>query len=351
MQKKKKSMIFGLVFLLIMTVATLTFLLNFNDFNETMHALGSMARKPLWCAIGCLLAYILLHPLSLCVICRVRKIKTSFTQNYLIGSIEHFFNGITPYQTGAQPFQVYSYTRRGVPASEGTGVIITAYLTQLIAANGLMLLSLIFAGDFFGSFRSTLWIPVLGFVMNLLTLVLFFCLATCQWVRVALKKFLHWLCRFRWIGKRLTKSIPTFEEYCDNAQLGAKQILMHPRAFFGACCLRVLALLFYYSIPFFILNGLGVPVGYDFFFYTMMATCFAINAVVWIPTPGTSGAIELSFTLLFALFAGFTGAVSAAAAILWRGLTYYLLLIISLLEYIALEVFFKKKAKDAAKSQ
>lgn len=220
-KKNSKSIVLGFIFLIIMTAIVLFCIFNFNDFNDTMKVLKSVTGKDILLSIGCLILYILICPISLCILCKVKKLKTNTIQNYLIGASEHFFNGITPYQTGAQPFQVYFFSRRGVKPSEGTGIAITNYLAQLIGLNILMIVSFIYAKDFFGSFVE--------------------------------------------------------------------------------------------------------------------------SKTVWIPTPGTSGGIEFSFTVLFALFSGFSGSVAAAAAILWRGITYYILLLVSLIEYLILEIIFKNK--------
>ncbi len=344
-KNNKKGQIFGIIFLLIMAFAVLYVLFSANDFDEIMTALNSASGLDFVLAVVCLAAYIIITPISLCVLSKSKKTKISNTQSYLIGASEHFFNNITPYQTGAQPFQVYAFSKGNVKAAEGTGLVICNYIAFLIALNTLIICSLFFSQDFFGSFaeKSMTWIPILGVIMNLFTLVMFLCLVTCKWVRNGLKKGLRWLCKFSFIGKRFSKSIPSFETYCDNAQLGAKEILKNPFAFTIAVCLRLTALLFFYAIPFFILRSLNVHISYEFFMYTMLATCFAVNAVVWIPTPGTSGGIEMSFTILFLILEGFSGAIAAAAAILWRALTYYLLIVVSFLEYLLLQFIQKRK--------
>lgn len=353
-KKNRKGQIISVFFLLILTGLVLYVLFRNNDFGETMKAITSAKGVDLLLAMGCLIAFIALTPVSLCILCKAKKTKISSLQCYLIGASEHFFNNITPYQTGAQPFQVYSFSKGKVKAAEGTGLVICNYISFLIALNSMILFSLVFSKDFFGNYaeKKILWIPILGVVMNLFTLVLFLCLVTCRWVRNFFKKALRFFCKISFIGKKLGKSIPSFDSYCDKAQLGAKEVLKNPGAFFLAVLLRFAALLFYYAIPFYILRSLGVHVPYYYFFYTILATCFAVNAVVWIPTPGTSGGIEMSFTVLFAIFSGFSGAVAAAAAILWRALTYYLLMIISFLQYLILEIVQKRqKAKELKQAQ
>ncbi len=344
-KKSKKGYIISGIFLAVMTGAVLYILLSANDIDDIAAALSSVKFRDFLPAIICILAYIIISPISMCILCKAKKAKISNTQSYLIGACEHFFNNITPYQTGAQPFQVYAFTKGGVKAAEGTGLVICNYISFLIALNTLVLSTLVFAGDFFAGFsqRNMAWVPALGIFMNLLTLVVFLCIVTCKWMRDFFKKVLRLLCKIPLIGNRFSNSIPAFETYCDNAQLGAKEILNNPKAFIKAVIIRFISLLFYYSIPFFLLRSLNIELSYDYFIYTLLATCFAINAIVFIPTPGTSGGIEMSFTIVFTLFSGFTGAVAAIAAIIWRALTYYLVTLVSFLSYLLLRLIQKKK--------
>ena len=67
-------------------------------------------------------------------------------------------------------------------------------------------------------------------------------------------------------------------------------------------------------------------------------TCF-------IPTPGASGGIEFAFQSLFINLAGVTKTVAVSGMLLWRLLTYYLLMFISLLIYFYFEFVVIKKRK------
>lgn len=336
-KKKKNGSIAGIIFLIIVSVATFVTLFSFADIGETFQAIGTANGWDLLWAVLCFCAYVAVYPLGLCVLGKINDMKSSFTDNYLIGASEHFFNGITPYQTGAQPFQVYSYVRRGDKAGKATGIIIMNFLALLIASNLFVAFSMIFASDFFAGFVSTntVWIAVLGIVINLFTLVMFVIVATCKWVRNGLMWIMEVLCKIKFVGKILSKKIPAFGEYCDNAQRACREAFANIGAFTLLVLIKVVSLFFYYSIPYFILRSLGI--GGETFIYTLLATAFAVNAVVWIPTPGTSGGIEFSFTTIF----GLTSSAAAAAALLWRGLTYYLLLVVSLVEYLIFEVKLK----------
>ena len=56
------------------------------------------------------------------------------------------------------------------------------------------------------------------------------------------------------------------------------------------------------------------------------------------PTPGSSGGAEWAFEEVFALsFAGVTSAITASAILLWRFLTYYLVMILGAISAICVK--------------
>lgn len=69
-------------------------------------------------------------------------------------------------------------------------------------------------------------------------------------------------------------------------------------------------------------------------------TCF-------VPTPGASGGIEFAFKSLFINLAGVTSSVAVSGMLLWRLLTYYILMIISLICYFILEFVSVKKRRTS----
>ena len=88
----------------------------------------------------------------------------------------------------------------------------------------------------------------------------------------------------------------------------------------------------------------------------LSGTSFARTAVGFIPTPGASGGVEGSAGQVFkSIIIHIVGAsivpVAASTAngvmLIWRLLSYYFVMLISLMFYIGLEFYFKKKARQA----
>lgn len=342
----KKKIITEILIVLLITIITLIVIFNLNDFSETIETLKTVDLSYLGYATLCLIIYFLLWPLSLCLIVKSRKIKHHFVDSYLVGNTEHFFNGITPFSTGGQPIQVFLFTKSKLSAAESTGVILVAFVAYLIATNAYAVGALVYYSRFAANFEpSTIWMVGLGFAMNFFTLVFLILMATCKAIRDFFKKILLLLCKIKFIGKHLEKAIPAFDKYCENAQLASREIFKNIPAFIGAILLRGLALLFYYAIPFFILRSLSVDLTFSTMPFIILASAFAITTMVWVPTPGGTGGIEFAFTTIFTTFAGVTSAIGLTGMVIWRALTYYLLMIISFICFLILGIYNKKHNK------
>ncbi len=349
---RKKTLISVLLILLITVIVFIVFF-NFNDINATIDLIKTVDGRNMAYALLCLLAYAGLWPLSLCLIAKKNSFKTHFLDNYCIGLSEHFFNSVTPFSTGGQPVQVYLYTQKKIRASESTGMIVMNFIALMIATNIFAIAALFYYGRFSEKFSSsTIWMIGLGFAMNLFTLVFMILMARSKFVHDLFVRILNYFCKFKFIGKHLSKAVPAFNNYCANAQAAAKEIFSHVWSFIAAIILKMIALVFYYAIPFFVLRALYVDLTYDVLPFIILASAFAITTMVWVPTPGGTGGIEFAFTTIFTTFTGVTQTIGLTGMILWRALTYYLLMLISFIAYLIFEIMVKKnKAKEVVEGE
>ncbi|MBQ8372235.1 MAG: flippase-like domain-containing protein [Clostridia bacterium] len=322
-------------------------ILSFND----LGAIGEQLKMANWSymliALLCILAYMALFPLSLCILTRSRRTKVNMGTTYCIAMTEHFFNGITPLQTGGQPFQAYSFSKAKVKVSESTGLLLANFLIYMIATNVFSLLSLIYFNDFLAK-ADTWWIvvTVVGFVMNFLVLAVTVVLGMSRTVRGWLIKLIHLLCKIKFLKKFLEPKAESLETYFVQVQEAFGELMKKKWHFLFATFTKLLAYAALYVTNFFILLALNIPVGPENMFFILCGTAFAITAVVFVPTPGASGGAEQSFLVVFGAIIG-AGASAAAAslALMWRLFSYYLVMLVSLFFYVGLEVYFGMKKK------
>ena len=340
-EKKKKRGKIALYFLYgAVTVFILVMILSFNNISDIASVLGTADVGYVWLAIGLLLVYLALSPLTLCILAKSRKCKASMRKTYVIGMTEPFFNGITPFSTGGQPFQVYAFSRAKVKAAESTGLLLMNFIIMMIVTNAFAACSLFFYTRFVTTVSMGV-IAIVGFSVNFLVLIFMIALATSRHLRNLLVRLVNLLCKIKFIGKFLTPRVPMLTEYFEQVQTAFKSLIKKQGTFWTCIAVRSVTMACYYAVTFFILRALHVDVGVDQLFFVICGTSFAINAVVFLPTPGSSGGIEFAFKMIFASIAGAaTEAVAYGGMLMWRLMSYYLAMGISLLFYIGFEIQF-----------
>ena len=127
---KKKIALF--VIYAVVALLLLVTVLSFNDLPAIIEELKSVDVKYVLLALACVLGYLALYPLSLCILTKARNCDIKMSTTYSIAMTEHFFNGITPLATGGQPFQAHSFSRAKVKISESTGLLLTNLIIYMI---------------------------------------------------------------------------------------------------------------------------------------------------------------------------------------------------------------------------
>ena len=337
-----------------LTVFILMIALSLGDLGEILAVLKSADFSQILLALLCILVYMALYPLSLCILTRARGCKIKMTTTYNIAMTEHFFNGITPLATGGQPFQAHSFSRAKIKISESTGLLLTNLLIYMMVTTGYSLTGLFFFDTLTASIDPW-WIPIIiiGYSLNFMVLVVTFLLGTSKKIRDLMMRFIYFLCQFK-IFKMLSEKTDDIQEYFEQVQ-DAFHMLTQKKGYFVLAVLsKILSFAFLYSSTFFILQAMNIPVALPHLFLVLSGTSFAITAVGFIPTPGASGGVEGSAGQVFKciiLFLAGNSVLSTAAAtangvmLIWRLVSYYLVMVISLLFYIGLEIYFTRQKK------
>ena len=348
-KKNRRKLISNLIFLLLLTILVVTMILSFGEISKITAQFQEIANGDNWkyllIALGLILLHFFIWPASQCIYGKALKIEATVGESYLIGCSEHFYNGITPFAAGGQPFQIYSYTKRNVSTAKATGVILSSFVTFMLVTNAFAIASLFFYPTISAGFEEMgmgwiKFVSLIGLIINFFVLIFMISIGVSKKLRNLLTKLVKNISEWKFfykkekglrrkIGEGLKKAVPVFEEYCENAQTAFKETWTHKLATIFALLIKIVCMASYYAVPFFILKAVGIEVGYDKFILVLFATSFAINAVVWMPTPGGVGGIEYAFIIVIAAVTTANRSDPQAVVLIWRMLTYYLLLIIS----------------------
>ena len=333
MQKKTKIRK-NIIIITALVIAVTAFIIAKNDVVK----IGETFRDAdyLWMAVVALLMilYMFLEPLSLHLCIRSRNKTIGFIDSMVISTTSFFFNAITPFSSGGQPFQVYAFHKRDVKASESTGALLVNFIVYQIVCAVICTVSLIF---YYGLISEKVYniniLILIGYILVIFNCFLFASIGLFKKVTDIIVSVATWLKKFRIFSKI---NILGLEEYCDNVRLGFREIWNNKLNVFFVVITKTVAWLLFYSVPFFILKGVHADITIADFWYTVAVASFTAVTISYIPTPGGVGGAEFAFTILFIVFLK-TSAQATSAMLIWRVLTYYLPAAISFVCYLDFE--------------
>lgn len=345
MKYKRRKTIRNIILASVITIAVLALVVGLNDFDETLAILQQADGTYIWYSIIFVLVYFALYPIPLCILTKHINKKAKFWRIYIIGTTEHFFNYITPFATGGQPFQAYAMKKTGVPVRESTGILLMNYIVFMLVTNTFAIISLYYYRQFTENISNLTWIVIIGFSLNFIVLVLFFVMAYSKHFRNGSIKLILKITRNKKkIKEKAEKEAIKVSEYFSSAQQAAQELLRSPLLFISTFLIKAITMAVYYAIPFFIIIAMVSNLEPDYLsqanqyiFYIMAATSFASTIVVWVPTPGASGGIEFAFQKIFSTVPGISSAIAMSSMLIWRLITYYGVAVLSCTGYFVSE--------------
>ncbi len=329
MERLKTAGKYILNFLIILAIGALSLFLSVgSEGKDFIDALVTSDKRFIFVMAGLMLCYYLIDALILFIICKELKYRITYKQSFVTNMTGVLFSDLTPSSTGGQFAQVYVFHNQGVPAGIGSGILAMCFVTYqiviIVYATAAMLLNhtIIFAN------QQTTVIAVVGFIVNVVITGSFFLATKLKkfhtFLTVSCLKFLekiHLVKDYDKTSKTVTKS---FEEFRNVSSI----LFSRKSLFFKVCLCHALKLTLLYSVPFFAALALKVPLTAGNYpkFLSLAAAISLFNT--FMPIPGASGGSEASFVLLF----GFLGQATASSAMLiWRMLTFYFGLLLSIL--------------------
>ncbi len=236
---------------------------------------------------------------------------------------------VTPFDTGGEPLQVYLLHKQGFEPGESTAIVA---LKSLISAMARLFLVLLIPTWYL--IRRRAWALPKGLetalFIGLLIYLFFFGLglffaAYPEYIRVIMDKILN----NKFMSKFISKS--TADTVMEHVEKGVRDFRAALTMFLRdkrptLILISVLSLITWaiaFFIPVLILQGLGIAPP---FAETMAMAGIFYLAAAYAPTPGSSGAAELSLAALFGSIVPFP--LLGVFVLLWRSITYYLTLIV-----------------------
>lgn len=327
------------VLILIIVIGLVLYFSLKDNFNETMHQIFNMNPLFLCIAVLLLLLFWLFRTYPLYSFCK--KINKDFKLRYalLLTLRTQFFNAVTPFATGGQPYQIYYLKQNGLSYASSTSVVLENFIVYQIALVFLGIVSLILNQifHFFTKVYILQKLVALGFLMNTIVIVVMFVLAFSKKVSKFLIKVGITVLTKLHIVKDKEKKLKEWDTNITHFNESAKLLLKDKKMFIFNISLNLIALCCLYLIPLFILYSMG---NYTAFTPGVGIVTSAYIMIIgsFVPIPGATGGLEYGFVQFYGNF--IHGGPLSALMLVWRFITYYLGMILGA---IALTIRRKKK--------
>ncbi len=242
--------------------------------------------------------------------------KVRFIRTFKIAMITQFFNLITPFFTGGQPFTVYYFSKEGVEYEQSIAAILYKSFTFQVAISLLGGISLFLTWNRLSVY--TAGVALVAIIINAgLALLMFFLgkhQKTVDWIVTLIMKLLkklHLVKRYESVKKNIDNRAKEFVNMFEN--FGSQKGL-----FLKLTGLNIINYSLYVASAVIILIGAGVAIDFE-----LLNRIFLLNfSSSVIPTPGTSGGVE-GFYFLF--LKGLVDVnILTLSVFLWRMASYYL---------------------------
>ena len=301
-----------------------------DDFADILDNLILANKWLIMLSVILIIGYWLLRSLALFIV--VKKYKKNIKYSKMLHQIliTQFFNGITPFATGGEPMQVYMLKTSGIKVAQATNIIVQEFIMYQMALViiGFICLILNFAfnickvSPFLGN------LIMLGFIVNItIGLICIFVSFSKRFSRFIVNLCLKIGIKLRLI-KDVEKTTALWNEKVEEYNESGTMLKENKGLFFTCVLVNLSALFIFYLIPFFVFLSLGHHVGV---MQVVVSSAFILLVGNFVPIPGGSGGIEFAFLEFFKNVLPFVDTRSAilkSALIIWRGITYFLGIIV-----------------------
>ncbi len=330
--------------LLILALSLVLYFTLKDNFSSIMHELSKVNILIFALAIFVFILSLMIKSVSLQIFIKEHKKNYSFKSAFCLTLIGQFLNGITPFSTGGQPFQVYLLKKDGHRISDSTSAMVKdsiAYQVALLIM-GIFSITLNLVLKTIPVNSSLTPLIIIGFLINIMVLLfLFMIIRMRKTTRSIINKLLLILNKIRkkntdQLKKRIEKGLDNFYNCYEELRKNKKQFII-------TVLTNVINLTLLYMIPYIIFKSLNTNT-FDIM-RSIMLTSFVMLMGNFVPIPGATGGIEYGFIKFFGIFNTNISVISGAM-LLWRFVTYFFGMLMGFIMLIIKEGTYKNENRS-----
>lgn len=340
-KKRKKSIIVSLIFLLINIVFMVTIinglLGNLEENNNIMSVIASRGNN-LWWLSGGVLMYVIFVGIQVIMYYDLIKNLTGRKMPklaYEVAVVGKYYDNVTPFAVGGQPMQMVKIAKSGISAGVSTSIPIIKMIINSFIHMMLALLFFVFGipqistGSGLNKLILIIFVilGIVGLVVSLLVTLFMLLLSTGTFIT---RSFISGIVRLGYKMKivknyrnALRKTINQVAEYRNSM----KYLLKNKWLFVRMIIYNIIECLSYAMMSYFVVRAFvsgGDTTTFAFFLACISKYYICYMASCYIPLPGGTGLMEITFIFLFGIV---VGDYVVWALLAFRIISYYFILV------------------------
>lgn len=318
---KNIKKITNFLLLTIFTILVLYFSLK-DNYHSIINEIVNINKLCLILAIMLMFGYWLFKSVVLKMITIKYNEKYTFKSAFKLTLEVNFFNAITPFATGGQPYEIYSLRNHKIKIMDATNIVIQNFIVYQIALVLLGIIAIIY-NYFFHLFPKNNILNnliTIGFIINILVIVgLFLITYAKKFNHFILNKVLVFLVKIKLI-RNYEEKLKKINKYLEEFHNGANRLLENKKDFIVMIFYHFLSLCLLYLVPVVLLLGTNKYAGFNAI-EAIVTSAYVMIIGSFVPIPGGTGGLEYGFINFYGNF--IKGPLLNALMLLWRFITYY----------------------------
>lgn len=311
-----------------------------NDFSNFPQLISKTNKFFLLWAFSCMVLFWICDAYIIHKMRKTLNIKGHFRSSFTLAMIGQYYSAITPFATGGQPAQIYYLANQGVQLGVASSLMITKFLIYQLVVTFYSIFMFIIKFNFLVK-EAKFFLPfiMIGCLLNFLALLIiigfFF---NEKLIKKIFHKFFIIAYKLKLI-KDIKKHKDRLSTYLMDFAMSINSMREDKKTASALILVTFLQLIFYFSITYFVY----LAVGLDKVLYLDIIAIQSLHymAVSFMPTPGSVGAAEGGFYMLYKSI--FPIHILTFAMLLWRFIDYYFGILIG--GFFTLVNFIQEKSK------
>lgn len=320
--KKTKRMIRNLLLFIVLIILTFYIILKEQNITEIFSVLQNVKKQYILIAALCMCIYIICEAINIGRTLKNLNEKSTFWQNIKYALVGFFFSSITPAASGGQPMQIYYMYKDKISVANSTLALLINLTSMQIVTISIALISVIFNHKYLNGPLTGFFILGIALNSSALTLLL---------IGILSKKLSKKLVDFaiKIMKKLKIKNVEDkqmkLESEMDKYQASSNYIKNNKIVIIKTLLTTYIQFILFYSVSYWVYCSFGLS-EYNFIqIVSIQAILYA--TVSGIPSPGAVGVTEGGFIEIYKSV--FPQNMISGAMLLNRGISFYLLVIIS----------------------